>query len=58
MSGWAPLCDDCATAQYTTLLLHDPKIACARCGKASEYLAIDYEEYESLPRVPPKGSKP
>lgn len=58
MSGWAPVCKDCATAEDATIRLCDPEIACARCGRASEYLAIDYEEYEHLPRASPKEAEP
>ena len=58
MSGWAPVCKFCATANDVTILFREPEIACARCGKASAYLAIDYEEFENLPRVVPKEVTP
>ncbi len=51
--GWFPICGDCAGPEHSTFR-GDPELACAKCGRPAEYIGIDYEEYEALPRVHPK----
>jgi len=51
---WVVVCKDCVTAEDSTANYGDGELLCSRCGKVGvTYIALPFEDYENLPRVPP-----
>lgn len=55
---WVVICDDCATAEDATANYANGELLCSRCGKVGvRYIALPFEDYENLPRVPPASEE-